>query len=255
MNTENTQTGYESRFSITKADADTEGSEVQTIDLNTVTDKYTIDSAGTYLLSGSFNGTLCVDAEEQIVHLILDGVSIHSATGPAISVLSAGKVILTLKGGASNTLRDSAQYHTSGEENACIYSICDLTVNGSGTLNLYGYYKDALHSKDIVKILGGEINIQAKRDGIRGNDGILICNDKLNIESEGTGLHVTKNRKATKGAIEISAGEHSIISGKYAISSTGDFFAENCTIYGKGILSCLDVGGNSYIQEGCLTNE
>lgn len=242
-------------FIITKADSDVDLAEAILINLSEIESGYEICEKGNYLLKGQLDGQLCVNAEEQVVHLILDEVLIHSMYGPAIFIRSAGKVIITIKDDTNNLLRDSGMYSTSGDENACIYSNCDITFNGTGSLDIYGYYKDGIHSKDIVKILGGKITIQAKRDGVRGNDGILICNEKLDIESEGTGLHTTKIRKPANGSIEIRNGSHSIISGRYAIYSSGDFYVENCTIYEKGVIANFCSEGNSYVQEGCFINE
>lgn len=246
---------YESPFSVTRADSNTEFSSAFPVDLSTITDRYLISDAGDYLLTGELNGSICIDAEEQIVHLILDGTDIHSFSGPAISVASAGKVIITINPDTVNNLRDSGYYDASGDENACIYSVSDLTINGQGILNISGFYMDGIHSKDIVKILGGEVNVVSKRDGIRGNDGILIRTDTLNIESEASGLHTTKTNGSIPGDIEISRGTLSIISGKYAIASVGSLYVSECSIFNKGILGNYNVGGNLAIQEGCLKNE
>ena len=252
---ENAINTYESPFSVTRADLNTDDSSASHIDLSTVSDRYVISDAGDYLLTGALDGSICVDAEEQVVHLIFDGIDIHSYTGPALSVISASKVIITVKSDTVNTLRDSGYYDVSGEENACIYSVSDLTINGDGVLNIYGFYMDAIHSKDVVKILGGEISILSKRDGIRGNDGILVRTDILSIESESSGLHTTKTSSNIQGDIEISGGDLSIISGDYAISSVGSLYVSECSIYCKGILANYHVGGNLTIQEGCLKNE
>lgn len=249
------ENSHESPFSITGADMDMDITEAYSVDLTEQVGTYTITEAGDYLLSGALNGSICIDAEEQIVHLILNGVSVRSNEGPAISVVSAGKLVLTVNTGTVNSLSDSANYNPSGQENACIYSICDLTINGEGILNIQGYHKDGIHSKDVVKILGGEIKVLAKRDGIRGNDGIFVAADQLSIESEKSGLRTTKTNKSTGGTIEITDGDISIIAGEYAISSVGDFYARGCSIYTKGVFSNLSVAGNQVIQEGCMANE
>ncbi|MCM1224023.1 MAG: carbohydrate-binding domain-containing protein [Lachnospiraceae bacterium] len=249
------ENNYESAFIVTKADTNTNTSEAVRIDLSELDGECIISEAGSYLLTGTMSGKILIDAEDQIVHLILDDISVRCASGAALSVMSAGKVIITLNEDSVNNLRDSGTYNTDGEENACIYSTCDLTFNGLGILNIHGDYKDGIHSKDVVKVLGGDITIQAKRDGIRGNDGILICGDSLDIESEGTGLHTTKAENEKKGVIEISGGNVSIISGEYAIHSLGNLCVKDCSIFAKGILSKLRADGDSFIQEECLKNE
>lgn len=242
-------------FPITEADKNTSMEAVTGINLKDVSDQYVIEHGGTYLLEGTLDGCIIVNAEEQIVRLILNGVSISSKSGPAISVLSAGKVIITLPDDKDNSLRDSADYGDLVDENACIYSECDLTINGSGSMNVHGYYKDAIHSKDTLKILGSQLNIQAKREAIRGNDGILLKDSFIHIECEKTGLYTKNTGRKNRGCIQISGGELSVVAGEYAISAVSDLYVNDANVYLKGILSDFDVAGNSYIQKGCLQDE
>ena len=246
---------WEILFPITTADSTISTEDAEHINLNDVSDQVVIDHGGTYLLEGTLDGRIIVQAEEQIVHLILNGVSIYSKSGPAIAILSAGKVILTLPDDKENTLRDSADYDTLTEENSCIYSECDLTINGSGTLNVHGYYKDAIHSKDTLKILGGHLNILAKREAIRGNDGILLKNSDIHIECEKNWLYTKTNCRKTLGCIQISGGALSIVAGEYAIAAVSDLYINDSEVYLKGIISDFDIAGNSYIQKGCLQDE
>lgn len=247
--------GYEPVFSATRADLTGEDAEAVFVDLSGQEGEYRIEDGGAYRLSGELKGMVSIDAEEQIVHLILDHVSIASGTGPAILVRSAGKVVITLKEGTENQLRDSGKYLAAAEENACIYSMCDLTVNGAGSLEVNGYYKDGIHSRDVVKILGGQIAIHAKRDGIRGNDGFMMQDGQLEIQSEGAGLRTTKSGRTGKGAVEISGGYVSVIAGEYAVSSAAELWVRDCRAALKGILGDMQSAKGMYIQEECLENE
>lgn len=247
--------GYEPVFSATKADASVEEEDAVFVDLGELAGECRIEEDGAYLLTGEMKGTVSIDAEEQVVHLILDNVSIASGTGPAILVRSAGKVVITLKDGTENQVRDSGAYPAAVEENACIYSMCDLTVNGTGSLEIGGYYKDGIHSRDVVKILGGQITIHAKRDGIRGNDGFMMQDGRLDIQSEGTGIRTTKSGRAGKGAVEISGGTISVIAGEYAVSAVAELWARDCSIAPKGILGDMQSGKGMYVQKECLENE
>lgn len=246
---------WEILFPITTADNGISADDAENINLNDVSDQVIIEHGGTYLLEGSLNGRIVVQAEEQIVHLILNGVSVYSRSGPAISILSAGKVILTLPDETENTLRDSADYENLADENACIYSECDLTINGSGTMNVHGYYKDAIHSKDTLKILDSHLNILAKREAIRGNDGILLKDSHIHIECEKNGLYTKNTGRKNRGCVQISGGKISIVAGEYAIAAVSDLYINDAEVYLKGIISDLDIAGNSYIQKGCLQDE
>ena len=71
----------------------------------------TISSAGTYVFSGTFSGSVLVDApKDAVIRLGLNGVSIQSSDGPAIRVEQCDKTVILLPDGAENTLTDSAAY-------------------------------------------------------------------------------------------------------------------------------------------------
>lgn len=246
---------YEPIFSYTRIDLNTEAKDATRIDLSKAEPECTITNAGDYLLYGDYEGQVCIDAEEQIVHLFLENVEIMSPTGPAIDVKSAGKVIVTLVDGTSNTIEDKAYYRNKNEEDAVIYSNCDLTFNGNGSLSIYGFYNKGIHSKDIIKILGGDLSIQAKGDGIQGNDGLRLEPAVLFIESEGNGLHTKKAGNENKGTIEITGGDIRIIARESAVSSSKDFYVTNCSLWSNSVLETFHVSGSAYLMEGCIKNE
>ena len=245
----------EAVFPVTKTDLDTDPGLGQEIDLTLVPEDYSITEGGSYILTGEYSGQITVDAEEQIVHLFLKDVRIHSRSGPAILVASAGKVIITLADGTDNAIEDSAHYRDSDHQDASIYSSCDLTLNGSGSLSLYGYYNDAIHSRDMVKILGGNIFIQSFGHGIQGNDGILINGDSLRIESKKSGLRTTKAGNDHRGTIDLCGGRIAIIAGEYAIASSGDLYVRSCTVTTDSVMGQMDVAGSRFLTEGCLEDE
>ena len=140
-------------LSITYADRETEAGNPQLIDLSAVDGEVEITKGGAYLLQGETSGRIRINAEEQTVYLLLNGAKITVKQGPALSVKSAGKVILSLQPGSENTFVDSGDYRGFLEEESCIFSTTDITINGTGKLNIYGFYKDAIHSKDVVRIL------------------------------------------------------------------------------------------------------
>jgi len=71
--------------------------------------KVTISAAGTYILSGSFEGQVLVEAgDEDIVRLVLDGADLVNETGAVINVVNADKVVLILADGTENTVTDGS---------------------------------------------------------------------------------------------------------------------------------------------------
>lgn len=246
---------YTEIYKCTRADLDTEAKDVMEIDLSKKDSDLLITDAGSYLLYGDYEGQVCIDAEEQIVHLFLKNADIQSPAGPAIDIRAAGKVIITLMEGTSNSIQDKAYYRRKDEGDAAIYSNSDLTVNGDGALSVHGLYDKGIHSRDVVKILGGDIFVEAKGHGIQGNDGMRLSPAALSIESEGHGLYSRKAGEGGKGAIEITGGSIRIIAGENAVSSSGVLYVSDCSFWSNSILDAFHVSGARYITEGCVENE
>lgn len=240
-------------LALTRADQETDSSSVQNLDLSSFDKECIILEGGAYRLTGSLNGVVRVAAEEQTVHLILDNAIVTAPQGPALLVESAGKVILTLPEGTRSSFSDSGHYPNGTGEEACVSSHSDLTVNGSGALTVNGLYKDAVRSKNVIRIAGGEITIKCKRTGIHAADGILVAGGKLNISSEKNGLKTTKSGADGRGNVVISGGEHRFIAGRHAfLVGRGDLYIYHCLIYDKSIVSTCSVGGKTRIQSGCI---
>lgn len=242
---------YTPRFTITDADTDVSIENPVTIQLEEKLSLCSITKPGTYLLRGKMSGQILVDAQDQVVHLIFAGIEVVSTDGPALQINSAAKVIITLQDGTENTLRDFPTYPKGSQENACIYSVSDLTINGTGSLTVSGYFEDAIHVKDVLKLLGGNIFVQAKRDAIQGNDGIVVNCQSLTVQSERHGLYTKRTGNPPKGSIEICGGNHSVIAGGYGISCVGDLYIDQCTVRTTGVLGKYRVDGETLIAEGC----
>lgn len=214
-----------------------------------------INQGGTYLLKGDYQGQIRIDTKEYPVHLILDNVRVQSTHGPALYVVSASKVVLTAKEETENEFQDSAEYEGEKDANGCIYSEADLSINGTGTILVYGNKKSAICSKDCLKIFDSKIRISSKKDGVRANDGIVMCPGEMTIESEGSGIVTRKSGKDGKGCLDVCGGEISVVAGKYAILSAQDLLIRNCSLTLKSIILDYSCEGNMSIQKGCITNE
>ncbi len=175
----------------------------------------TITAPGEYVLSGTLkSGQVIVDVtKDDKVQLILNGVHITSADGPAVWIKSADKVTITLADNTQNTLADSATYtlpEGSDEPNACLYSKDDLTINGSGTLTVTASYLHGILTKDDLKIISGNINVTAVGHGIRGRDSVSITGGNLNITSGQDGIQSNNAEEEGCGFIVITGGEFAI---------------------------------------------
>jgi len=193
----------------------------QTADLSaakqiTVSDGETIDitEEGVYVISGSAaNCTIRVNADDSAkVQLVLDGVSITNSDFPAIYVLSADKVFITTTD-SENTLTVSGQFRADGETNtdAVIFSKDDLTLNGTGTLNVTSQYGNGITCKDDMKITGGTYNVKAALDSFEANDSISVYDGIFNISTEKDGFHCENDE--AEGTITILGGSYTISGG------------------------------------------
>lgn len=172
--------------------------------------KLTITAAGTYILSGSFEGQVLVEAgDEDLVRLVLEGANLVNERGAVINVVSADKVVLILADGTENTVTDGTGYSFSGtdtEPDAAIFSKDDLTINGTGSLTVSANYSHGIVSKDDLKIASGNITITAVGDGLKGSDSVAVKNGTVTINAGGDGIQATNDTEADKGYVWIESG-------------------------------------------------
>ena len=171
----------------------------------------TISTAGTYIVSGNLaDGSITVTtSENDKIQIILNGVKIACSSGPAIDVQSADKCFITLAEGTQNSLSDGSVF-TSEDANACIYATCDLTINGSGSLDVSGNYRHGVFSKDDLVVYGGSINVSAVEDGLNGKDSVKIGAGDISIDSGADGVKSSKSTNPEKGFVYVSGGSLSI---------------------------------------------
>lgn len=74
------------------------------------------------------------------------------------------------------------------EPSACVYSKDDLTINGTGTLNVIANYNNGIVSKDDLKVTGGNISVTAVHDGLRGKDSVTVKDGVITVNAGGDGI-------------------------------------------------------------------
>lgn len=184
----------------------------------------TITEAGTYVLSGTLDdGQILIDAgDEDVVHLVLNGVSITDQDNAPIYAKAADKTIITLADGTENTVADGSSYTLEDgedEPSAAIFSKNDLTINGTGSLTVTANYNDGITSKDDLKIVSGAIKVQSVDDGIVGRDLLAVQDGTVTIVAEGDGMKATNDEDADKGVIALAGGTFDIESANDAIQA------------------------------------
>ncbi len=169
----------------------------------------TLNKEGIYVLSGEVeNVTVVVDAAEDAkVQIVLNGVSITNEDSPAIYVKAADKVFVTSTD-SKNHMVVSGGYKADGDTNldAVIFSKADMTLNGTGTLDIVSNEGNGISSKDDLKITGGVYTIQSSADAIEANDAILINDGAITIDSDKDALHSENDEDASLGYIYIEGG-------------------------------------------------
>lgn len=180
----------------------------------------TLNTEGVYVLSGEVtNVTVVVEAAEDAkVQIVLDGVRITNEDSPAIYVKEADKVFVTSTDSESY-MEVTGSYVADGDTNldAVIFSRADLTLNGTGSLDIVSNDGNGISSKDDLKITGGVYNIQSSADALEANDAILINDGTLTINSGKDALHSENDEDAALGYIIIKGGDFKISAGDDAI--------------------------------------
>lgn len=179
-------------------------SDAVTIDSQTVT----ITGEGTYLISGSLsNGSIVVDVEDsEKVQLVFDNISITNESGAAVYVRQADKVFLTLAEGSENIIvSDGTTTEDDSNIDGAIFAKDDLTINGTGTLNVTSAAHGIVCKDDLV-VTGGTYCITAEKQGFSGKDSVRIADGTFEIISGGDAIHSENEEDENKGFVYMADG-------------------------------------------------
>lgn len=229
------ETIVDAEVMFTDRDRSGEYVEAECVNIEPGNGDVTITEEGVYLLSGSLeNGMVIVDADETAkVQLVLDNVEISNSNGAAIYVKQADKVFITLAEGTVNTLSGGDSYVSIDDNNidGVIFAKSDLTVNGSGSLNVTAVTGHGIVSKDDLKVTGGAVTVTAPGHGLSGKDSVRITSGtqngqdavnstaSINITAGKDGIHSENADKEDKGFIYIEDGSITVVSDGDSISA------------------------------------
>ena len=189
-------------------------------------DTVKIQCGGAYRLSGS--GTLPVMIEcDEAISLILDGAELNAP----IRSTGAAQIMLTLADNSINTVNTNAS--------AGIIGAGDITVNGTGQLNITA--ENGIYSDGAVKLCGGTVELMAEASGISCGGYVICAGATLGIRSG-------------SDAITTSDSYISITDGSIAITSDGNGLRAPEAVFVSGGETELDCGGGSsavmFIESG-----
>ncbi len=192
-------------------------------DLNIVT-------AGTYVLSGSLqNHQVIVNAGDEKVQLVFDGVDINHDTLSPVLVSSADKVFVTLVAASDNVITAgnlASPEASSAGSDAAIYARSDLAFNGSGSLQVTASGGHGIKSTDDLIITNGNYTVQADNTALLGKDSVRIADGNFTLFGS-DGIKANNITKATKGYV-------SIFGGQFVLDVTGDGIQAETNIYISG---------------------
>ena len=221
----------------------------------------TISRAGVYRLSGALtDGQIIVDLTKsgngETVCILLDGVDVACASGPALWIREADEVILTLTEGSENRLAD-AQSRESEEDGAgaAVWSDCDLTVNGSGSLTVEGRYRNGISTKDDLVIDGGSLAVTAVNNGLRGKDSVTIRSGRIEITADGDAIQSDQTEKSDKGFIAVEGGSLQLSAGQKGVSAETDIRISGGDVTVTSTDDCVHANGSLELSGGSLLLE
>ena len=197
----------------------------------------TIQSAGTYTITGNINGSILIDAPEtDEIEINLNGATITSTNNSPIYCKSAGELKIKLTG--NNVINDNrAQLNVNEEDplqgKGAIYSKCDLKITSSGSLTINANYNNGIHCTDDVKLKStSTVNVTAVNHAVKGNDSVTVESGTITLISKcGSGIKTEKTSISSKGNqkgnIEITGGDLTICSCEDAIEAAYNVVIEN----------------------------
>lgn len=170
----------------------------------------TITEEATYIISGELSdGMLVVDAPDTAkLQLVFDGVNITSKTSAAVYILEADKVFITLAEGSTNTLANGGSFVAIDDNaiDAALFSKQDLTMNGTGSLNVVSPAGHGIVCKDDLVFTNGSYVVNSASHGLDANDSVRIAKASITIDAGKDAIHSENSDDTTKGFVYISSG-------------------------------------------------
>ena len=193
-----------------------------------------------YSISGVLNGGILINGNDNYKFTLnLNSISITSKTTSPIIALSGDKITLVANNSTTNTITDNRDAISDDDEtnySACIYSAVDLTLSGSGVLNVVSSNNNGIHTKDDLKSSNLKLNVNCVDNALKGNDSVTISSGNYVLISKQGDAIKTKNSavkyntsgdstsgiKKIQGDITISGGTFEIHAGSDGIDASHD---------------------------------
>ena len=174
---------------------------------NSTTHEYTLTFSGitedtVYMISGTLTGSIVINVNEDYdFKLGLNGVTITSSYSAPIVCTSANNFVLAAIEGTVNTITDDRAEQTSSDAiSSCVYSVCDLKVQGNGGLTVLSENNNGIHTKGDLRIRNVTLNVTCVDNALKGNDSVTIKSGTITLTAEsGDGIVTTSTDLNSKG--------------------------------------------------------
>ncbi len=225
-----------------------DGSEVEGTGASVSGNIVTISQGGAYSVSGTLeDGQIYVDTGSgEEVSLLFSGLDIRNASDAAVHIENAGHTAIVLEDGTKNRLQSgsSAEMDPVGDaedgnaSGAALYARDDLSITGTGSLEVYGYINNGIHTTNRLDIENGTISVVARNNGIKGKDSVSISDGVISVAAGGDGIQSDDTTGEGYGTVAISGGVFSIESESDAVQ------AETTLEISGGTFSVVSGGGS-----------
>lgn len=211
----------------------------------------TISKAGTYVISGQSEGVQIqiTVGDSDDVHIVLNGVTMTGDNTP-ISATSAKHVYVTLADGTTNSLSDSSS--NSDDSEAVLFSKVDMSINGSGTLNVTAKKNNGIKANGTLHITGGTYTITAAGDAFNVNDEFNITGTSMTIEAGDDAVKVDNDDDTSIGTMYLADNTMTITAGDDGIHASGDLVIDSGTYNVKNSVEGIE-GKSVTINGGDIT--
>lgn len=211
----------------------------------------TISKEGVYVLSGSFNGQIVIDAPDtDKVQLVLKDAEITSDSSAAIYVKQADKLFVTTTDGSENkiTATGAAVDDNGTNVDGAVFSKCDICVNGKGTLEINSTVGNGIVSKDDLIVGGGKYVVNAGNHGFDGKDSVRIADGDITVTSAKDGIHAENTEDTSKGFVYIEKGT-------FNLTTTGDGIASSMIVQIENGDYTIKTSGSSDVSSKGIKSE
>ncbi len=148
-----------------------------------------------YSLSGTSNDGAFSQEGKYKCTLNLNGVSLTSQRGAAVSIANGKRIKVVLADGTTNTFSDLA----GGAQKSCFYVKGHPEFEGNGTINVTGNNSHAISTGEYMEVKSGNINVlSSANDGIHAGQYFKISAGNVTVKNtKGDGIQADVTNDAT----------------------------------------------------------